>query len=144
MDLILTPDLYEPSINDMGIFIDKIPAWSCLKGKGIMCSCGTRKNKVYETSGTFSSHLKTQGHKQWIENLNANKVNFYLENVQMKKIIHELRSVLDKYEKELSRVKTQMQTEISNRDHIIATMSNLLNDTSTDDGRSEIDLMNLN
>ena len=127
MDLILTPDTYEPSIDESGKFIDKIPSWSCLKGKGIMCGCGSRKNKVYETSSLFTTHIRSQTHKKWIDGLNANKVNLYMENIQMKKIIQELRQILNNYEKELSRIKQQYIIETTNKEQVIQSLKNLLN-----------------
>jgi hypothetical protein len=129
MDLVLTPDTYEPSIDENGNFIDKIPSWSCLKGKGIMCGCGSRKNKVYETSSLFTSHIRSQTHKKWIEGLNANKVNLYMENIQMKKIIQELRQILNNYEKELNRLKQQHNIELANKEQVLQSLTSLLSDT---------------
>ena len=143
MDLILTPDIYEPSINEHGDFIDKIPSWSCLKGKGIMCACGSRKNKVYETSSLFTSHIRSQTHKKWIEGLNANKVNLYMENVQMKKIIQELRHILSHYEKETARLKQQYTIDISNKEQVIQSLTSLIGESSNDNiQRQSVDFMN--
>lgn len=143
MDLILTPDTYEPSINEKGDFIDKIPSWSCLKGKGIMCACGSRKNKVYETSSLFTSHIRSQTHKKWIEGLNANKVNLYMENVQMKKIIQELRHILSHYEKEMARLKQQYTIEITNKEQVIQSLTSLIGETTNDNIQSRaVDFMN--
>jgi len=143
MDLILTPDIYEPSIDDSGNFIDKIPSWSCLKGKGIMCACGSRKNKVYETSSLFTSHIRSQTHKKWIEGLNANKVNLYMENVQMKKIIQELRHILNHYEKETAKLKQQYTIDITNKEQVIQSLTSLLSETSNEKVQSQVvDLLN--
>jgi uncharacterized protein YeaO (DUF488 family) len=143
MDLILTPDIYEPSIDETGNFIDKIPSWSCLKGKGIMCACGSRKNKVYETSSLFTSHIRSQTHKKWIDGLNANKVNLYMENVQMKKIIQELRHILSHYEKETARLKQQYTIEITNKEQVIQSLTSLLSETSSEKVQSHVvDLLN--
>jgi uncharacterized membrane protein YhiD involved in acid resistance len=143
MDLILTPDTYEPSIDESGKFIDKIPSWSCLKGKGIMCGCGSRRNKVYETSALFTSHIRSQTHKKWIDGLNANKVNLYMENIQMKKIIQELRQILNNYEKELARLKHQYVIDTSNKEQVIKSLTSLLNDRcEKPQGDLQLDLMN--
>jgi predicted RNase H-like nuclease (RuvC/YqgF family) len=145
MDLMLTPDVYEPSIDENGNFIDKIPSWSCLKGKGIMCACGSRKNKIYETSSLFTSHIRSQTHKKWIEGLNANKVNLYMENIQMKKIIHELRQILNNYEKEMNRLKQQYIVELSNKEQVIKSLTSLISDTSCEriEVERHVDLLNI-
>jgi predicted RNase H-like nuclease (RuvC/YqgF family) len=138
MDLILTPDIYEPSMDGNGNIIDKIPSWTCLKGRGIMCACGSRKNKVYETSALFTTHIKSQTHKNWIVKLNADKVNYYMENNKLKQIIQELRQILNHYEKDINKIKQQYNIELANKEQVIQTLTSLLSDTSC-----EKDLMNL-
>ena len=130
MDLIITPDVYEPSIDDNGNFIDKLPAWSCLKGKGLLCGCGSRKNKVYETLAIFTVHIKSKTHKKWIDGLNANKVNLYMENVQLKQLLGELRLILSRYEIEMTKLKRNFEIEISNKQQTIDSLTNLLSETN--------------
>ena len=145
MDLILTPDIYEPSMDNNGNIIDKIPSWSCLKGKGIMCACGSRKNKVYETSALFTTHIKSQTHKNWIVKLNADKVNYYMENNRLKQIIQELRQILNHYEKEAVRLNQQYNIELANKEQVIQSLTSLLNDTSGEkiEEERQIDFMNV-
>ena len=148
MDLILTPDIYEPSMDGNGNIIDKIPSWSCLKGKGIMCACGSRKNKVYETSALFTTHIKSQTHKNWIVKLNADKVNYYMENNKLKQIIHELRQILNHYEKENSNLKRQHNIELANKEQVIQSLTSLLSDTTNEKPETErqldyMDYMNI-
>jgi hypothetical protein len=145
MDLILTPDIYEPSMDNNGNIIDKIPGWSCLKGKGIMCACGSRKNKVYETSALFTTHIKSQTHKNWIVKLNADKVNYYMENNRLKQIIQELRQILNHYEKEAVRLNNQYNIELANKEQVIQSLTSLLSDTSGEKIETErqIDFMDV-
>jgi uncharacterized membrane protein YhiD involved in acid resistance len=145
MDLILTPDIYEPSMDNNGNIIDKIPSWSCLKGKGIMCACGSRKNKVYETSALFTTHIKSQTHKNWIVKLNADKVNYYMENNRLKQIIQELRQILNHYEKEAVRMNQQYNIELANKEQVIQSLTSLLNDTSGEkiEEERQIDFMDV-
>ena len=145
MDLILTPDIYEPSMDNNGNIIDKIPSWSCLKGKGIMCACGSRKNKVYETSALFTTHIKSQTHKNWIVKLNADKVNYYMENNRLKQIIQELRQILNHYEKEAVRMNQQYNIELANKEQVIQSLTSLLNDTPGEkiEEERQIDFMNV-
>ena len=145
MDLILTPDVYEPSMDGNGNIIDKIPSWACLKGKGIMCACGSRKNKVYETSALFTTHIKSQTHKNWIVKLNADKVNYYMENNRLKQIIQELRQILNHYEKEAVRLNHQYNIELANKEQVIQSLTSLLSDTSGEKLETErpVDFMNV-
>lgn len=145
MDLILTPDVYEPSMDGNGNIIDKIPSWACLKGKGIMCACGSRKNKVYETSALFTTHIKSQTHKNWIVKLNADKVNYYMENNRLKQIIRELRQIINHYEKETVRLNHQYNIELANKEQVIQSLTSLLSDTSGEKLETErpVDFMNV-
>jgi hypothetical protein len=132
-------------MDNNGNIIDKIPSWSCLKGKGIMCACGSRKNKVYETSALFTTHIKSQTHKNWIVKLNADKVNYYMENNRLKQIIQELRQILNHYEKEAVRMNQQYNIELANKEQVIQSLTSLLNDTSGEkiEEERQIDFMNV-
>ena len=101
MDLVLEPDLYSPSIDEKGNYVDKIPSFTRIK-KGLQCPCGARKDKVYETYSVFSAHTKTKNHQKWLETLNLNKANYYIENVQLKETIDNQRQIIAKMEKEIN------------------------------------------
>jgi hypothetical protein len=100
MDLIVEPDLYEPSIDDKGNYIDKIPSFNRYK-KGLLCPCGARKDKVYETHSVFSTHIKSKIHQKWLEQLNLNRANYYVENEKLKTTIQNQRLIIAKLEKDL-------------------------------------------
>ena len=57
MELFVEPDIYSPSIGDKGAYIDKVPPFNYIK-KGLVCPCGTRKDKVYESHSVFVTHDK--------------------------------------------------------------------------------------
>jgi hypothetical protein len=59
MELVTELDIYSPSIDEIGNYVDKIPSFITIK-HGIRCPCGSRKNKVYETHGIFSNHVKSK------------------------------------------------------------------------------------
>ena len=63
------PDIYSPYKNKNGEYSDKTILCSILK-KGILCPCEAIKDKIYNTNKSFSSHCKTQKHKQWLLQLN--------------------------------------------------------------------------
>ena len=100
MELATEPDTYSPSIDDMGNYVDKIPSFANIK-HGIRCPCGSRKDKVYETYSIFSQHVKSKAHQKWLQNLNLNKANYYIENEELKTTIQQQRMIIAKLEKEV-------------------------------------------
>jgi hypothetical protein len=101
MELVLEPDIYAPSVDESGNYIDKIPAFNMIK-KGLICPCGSRKDKSYDTSSKFSVHTKSKSHQKWLSNLNANKVNYYVENEKLMETIKNQRIIIAKLEKDVS------------------------------------------
>lgn len=83
MDITLTPDTYTPSVNDSGNYIDNVPVIK----NGLYCLCGSRKDKVYETTSKFSTHTKSKAHQKWLLTLNQNKANYYVEMLNHKEIM---------------------------------------------------------
>ena len=100
MELIVEPDMYSPSIDDSGNYIDKIPSFYYIK-KGLNCPCGTRKDKLYDSYSCFSAHIKTKCHQKWLSNLNLNKANYYAENEKLKETVQNQRLIIAKLEKEI-------------------------------------------
>jgi hypothetical protein len=101
MELVTEPDLYCPSINELGNYMDKVPSFHIIK-KGVICPCGSRKDKIYETYTTFSQHTKTKMHQKWLQQLNLNKANYYVENERLKETIQNQRLIIAKMEKDLA------------------------------------------
>jgi hypothetical protein len=101
MELVVEPDIYTPSIDENGNYIDKIPSFSLIK-KGLLCPCGSRKDKIYDSRSIFSSHIKTQNHKKWLESLNLNKANYYIENEKLNETIQNQRIIIAKLEKDIN------------------------------------------
>jgi len=54
MELALEPDMYAPSINESGNYVDKVPSFHVVK-KGLYCLCGSRKDKLYDNYNSFYS-----------------------------------------------------------------------------------------
>ena len=101
MELVVEPDVYSPSINDSGLYVDKVPPFNYIK-KGLVCPCGSRKDKLYETHSAFLTHTKTKAHQKWIEGLNLNRANFYVELEKSKEVISSQRLIIAKLEKDIS------------------------------------------
>ena len=63
MEITITPDIYTPSVNNTGNYIDNIP----IIKNGLFCPCGTRKDKTYENTTKFASHIKSKSHQKWLD-----------------------------------------------------------------------------
>uniref|UniRef100_A0A6C0HWF3 Uncharacterized protein n=1 Tax=viral metagenome TaxID=1070528 RepID=A0A6C0HWF3_9ZZZZ len=129
MDLIIEPDIYSPSIDEHGNYIDKIPSNANMK-LGLRCPCGCRKDKVYETPSVFSSHIKTKSHQKWLADLNLNKANYYVENEKLRETIHNQKMVIAKLEK-----------DVVNRNMTIDFLTLQLTKTATNNSNKTTDLL---
>ena len=106
MELVVEPDIYSPSIYDKINYIDRIPSFNIIK-KGLLCPCGARKDKIYETHAVFTAHIKTKVHQSWLISLNFNKTNYYIENDVLKKTVQNQKLIIAKLEKD---VQTKIMT----------------------------------
>jgi inner membrane protein involved in colicin E2 resistance len=102
MELVTEPDIYSPSIDDMGNYVDKIPSFTIIK-KGIQCPCASRKEKIYDKHNVFSQHIKTKHHKKWLQELNTNRANHYIENETLKTTLQNQRLIIANLEKEIQK-----------------------------------------
>ena len=115
MELVVEPDIYSPSIDDKGNYIDRIPSFNIIK-KGLLCPCGARKDKIYETHTVFASHIKTKIHQSWLVTLNFNKTNYFIENDVLKKTVQNQKLIIAKLEKDV-------QTKIMTIDYLTQQIS---------------------
>lgn len=99
MDLAVQAETYMPSVDDFGNYVDKVPP--SIK-RGIICLCGSRKDKVFETSTTFYTHTKTKCHQKWLLQINLNKANYYVENEKNKELIYNQQLIIAKLEKDIN------------------------------------------
>lgn len=100
MELVVEPDVYSPSVDNVGNYIDKIPAFNTIK-KGLICPCGSRKDKFYETHISFSAHIKSKIHQKWLDGLNKNKINYFVENEKLTQTIHNQRLIIAQLDKDV-------------------------------------------
>ena len=82
----------------MGNYIDKLPNFSVLPN-GIRCPCGGRKETY--SSSSFGPHTKTKMHKKWLDQITANKANYYRECEEHKQTIHTQKIIIAQLEHEL-------------------------------------------
>jgi len=94
MDLSLTPDMYTPSVDENGNYIDNIPVIK----HGLFCPCGSRKEKAYETTSKFATHSKSKAHQKWLTSLNQNKANYYVEMLKHKEIVENQQKIINQLE----------------------------------------------
>lgn len=103
MELVTEPDTYSPNIDDKGNYIDKVPSFHTnALANGLRCACGTRKDKIYTSHATFTAHIKTKTHEKWLQDLNTNKANFYIENQKLRDVVHSQKIMVGKLELELT------------------------------------------
>ncbi len=102
MELIVEPEIYSPSVDTAGNYVDVVPPTTTLKN-GIKCPCGgSRKNQSYNTASLFSKHSKSVTHQKWLENLNNNKSNFYVETITLRKTVENQRLIIAEKDKQMS------------------------------------------
>lgn len=97
MSLVVDPDIYCPSLDEMGNYIDVIPSIQ----HGLRCPCGSRKDKTYDTHSMFATHIKTKTHQKWLSTVNLNKFNHYVENERLKETVQNQRLIIAKLDKDL-------------------------------------------
>ena len=81
--VIVEPDFYTPSINELGNYVDKHPSLAVIE-RGLYCPCSVRKDMIYSTKARLSGHFKTKSHQSWLETINFNKANYYIENIKLR------------------------------------------------------------
>jgi hypothetical protein len=100
MDTTLTPETYTPGIDYQGNYIDDISGIRNIR-HGIHCLCGSRKEKTYPNAASFTAHTKTKHHQQWLETLNQNKANYYVESLRYKELVESQQKILTSLENQL-------------------------------------------
>ena len=99
MELVTEPDTYSPNIDDKGNYVDKVPSfYTNALATGLRCPCGTRKDKIYTSHATFTAHIKTKTHEKWLQELNTNKANFYVESQKLRDVVQSQKIMIGKME----------------------------------------------
>lgn len=101
MDLSLESDIYEPSVGDDGNYSDYLPPSSKFI-YGLRCPCGARKDHVFDSRPSFSSHIKSKTHQKWLAELNAKKMNYYIECEKLKEVVNSQKIIIAKMENDLN------------------------------------------
>jgi hypothetical protein len=101
MELSIDSDIYEPNIDDNGNYVDHLPSSSKFTN-GLRCPCGARKDHIFDSRASFSSHIKTKTHQKWTSDLNTNKMNFYSECEKLKEVVKSQQIIIAKLEREIN------------------------------------------
>jgi uncharacterized pyridoxal phosphate-containing UPF0001 family protein len=99
MDLIVDSDIYEPCVDEKGNYSDYLPSSNKFKN-GLRCNCGSRREHIFDTRQSFASHSKTKTHLKWISDLNANKMNYFTENIKLTETIYSQKLIIAKMQRE--------------------------------------------
>ena len=106
----LKPDMYTPSIDNNGNYIDIKP----IIKYGLNCPCGTRKDKIYENAYKFATHCKTKSHQKWLSLLNQKKsVSYYNEMIKNKNLLENQQNKIEQLENELKKLIENQQKRIT-------------------------------
>tara|TARA_B100001093_G_C26609574_1_gene919575 strand:+ start:114 stop:497 length:384 start_codon:yes stop_codon:yes gene_type:complete len=107
MDIAIEPEIYQPSTDFNGNYIDSVPNFK-FRTSGIICPC-SNKDKVFCSRSNFVSHSKTKKHLKWLEEINNNKTNYLIDNTSLKETIKNQRIIIANYEKEIRELKKRIE-----------------------------------
>lgn len=123
MDLSLESDLYEPCIGDDGNYSDYLPPLSKFKN-GLKCSCGARKDHIFDTRQSFAGHIKTKTHMKWLTDLNTNKMNFFTECEKLKEVVNSQKLIIAQMEKDITIFKKEISIKSKTIDILTEQITN--------------------
>lgn len=96
MSLITDSDEYSPGVNNDGMYVDQIPSFNN-RQQGIRCPCN---NHVFAARQNFAIHIRSGGHKRWLENLNSNRANYFTELDAERQTVRQQKIIIAKLERE--------------------------------------------
>jgi hypothetical protein len=128
MEITITPDTYTPSVDNNGNYIDNIP----IIKNGLFCPCGSRKDKTYENTIKFATHIKSKSHQKWLMILNQNKANYYVEMLKNKELVENQQKII-----------IQLENQLKNKTLTIDYLTNQLT-INTRQIVSTVDLLDIN
>ena len=122
MDISLTPDIYTPSVDDHGNYIDNIPPIH----HGLKCPCGSRKDGIFETKAKFSLHCKSSVHQKWLTMMNQNKANHYIELLKLKETVEIQQKIISEQQVKIDLHKKELETKLHDKEIIIEFLNSQL------------------
>ena len=125
MSLITDSDDYSPGMHTDGTYIDHIPCFTNLP-QGIRCPCNYH---TFATRQSFLTHTKTLAHKRWLERLNANRTNYFVELEKERQVVHQQKIIIAKMELDIARLEREKQ-RILEMVHVLSDISTSVSTTS--------------
>ena len=96
MSLITDSDEYSPGVNNDGVYVDQIPSFNG-RTQGIRCPCN---NHIFASRPNLAIHIKSAGHKRWLENLNSNRANYFTELDAERQTVRQQKIIIARLERE--------------------------------------------
>ncbi len=115
MDISVQPDIYTPSVDNNGNYIDSLLSFNIQKG--IHCPCMPNKERVFNCVAKFNIHKKSKTHQKWLSALNQEKMNYFVENIQLKELVENQRKII-----------SQLDIDNQNKKAVIEYLNNQLKD----------------
>ncbi len=134
MDIKVEPEYYTPSIDSNGNYIDRQLNINEIR-YGVKCHCGSRKNMIY-CLNNFTAHTKTKKHIQWINDMNNNKTNYYVENIKLMELVESQKIIIGRLDLE----KRTLQRDIVTKSNTIDVLSEIIKKYKTK-YNNDIDIM---
>jgi hypothetical protein len=98
MELTNESDIYQPQMTNDGNYIDYLPTTGVFRD-GLRCPCRNVEHVFYKRS-SFSTHLTTNIHHDWLSNLNKNKMNYYAQCEKLKALTASQKIIISKLQKD--------------------------------------------
>lgn len=142
MDLItsltIEPSIYEPMQDSTGVYIDYIPSFNAQSknANGIRCPCSSKRDKIYKTSSSLSTHCKTLMHKQWLSTVNANRHNLFIDNQTLTETVRQQQIIITELSNELANKNMQIN-------YLFTTIITQNKPSTATNTSTEIDLINI-
>lgn len=95
--IVKAPEVYCPTVDVDGNYVDYVPAMH----DGLVCPCASRKDYIYKTLSSFTTHIRSKHHTNWLEVLNNNKKNYFAEYENQRKLIKNQQMIINELEKKL-------------------------------------------
>jgi len=99
MNICLQPEFYKPSLDNNGNYIDSLLSFNM--DVGIKCPCMPGKERLFTCKSKFNTHKKTKAHQTWLERMNSEKNNYYIENIKLKELIESQQKIIAEYDIEI-------------------------------------------
>ena len=121
MELTITPDLYTPSVDDDGDYIDIIPPMK----HGLYCRCGSKKD-LFESKIKFTAHTKTKVHQKWLALLNQNKANYYTKMMRLKELSESQQKIIAEEQRKHTLQLKELETKLRDKEIMIELLNSQL------------------